>query len=94
MGFWGDLWNGIKSVASNVYNVVRKPIDFVANAGQHLKKIPLVGGALSTLLTPLTSAASVAQSGLNTARDIASVGSSLGLQKGGIVPPMKKVYQA
>lgn len=90
MGFFSSLWDGIKSVASNVYNVIRKPIDFVANAGNFIKKIPFIGGGLSTILSPITTAAGVAQGGLNTARDIAS---ALPLQHGGMVP-MKKLYQA
>lgn len=93
MGFFSSLWDGIKSVGSSVYNVLRAPVDFVANAGNYIKKIPVVGGFASALLNPLTSAAGLAQSGLNTVRDVASVGSAIGLQHGGMVP-QKKYYQA
>lgn len=93
MGFFSSLWDGIKSVASNVYNVVRKPIDFIAGAGDTLRKIPFIGNTLATLASPVTGLARTVQGGLNTAKDVASVGSALGLQKGGMVP-MKKMYQA
>lgn len=93
MGFFGDLWSGIKSVAGRVYDVVRKPIDFIAGAGDTLRKIPIIGNTLSTLASPITGLAKTVQGGLNTAKDVASVGSALGLQRGGMVP-MKKMYQA
>tara|TARA_R110002126_G_scaffold268041_2_gene411527 strand:- start:1338 stop:1658 length:321 start_codon:yes stop_codon:yes gene_type:complete len=93
IGFFSDLWSGIKSVAGRVYDVVRKPVDFLAGAGDFLKKIPFVGNTLSTLASPVTGLAKTVQGGLNTARDVASVGSALGLQQGGMVP-MKKFYQA
>lgn len=93
MGFWGDLWSGIKSVAGRVYDVVRKPVDWIAGAGDTLKKIPLIGSALSTALSPVTGLAKTVQGGLDTAKQVADVGKSLGLQQGGMVP-MKKFYQA
>ena len=93
MGFWGSLWDGIKSVGSSVYNMVRAPVDFIANAGNTIKKIPFIGPLASAFLTPITATAGAAQSGLNTVRDVASVGSALGLQHGGMVP-QKKYYQA
>jgi hypothetical protein len=93
MGFWGDLWNSVKSVAGQVYNTVKKPIDFVASLGDYAKKIPLIGNTVSTVLTPITGLAKTVQGGLGVAKDVADVGKALGLQRGGMVP-MKKVYQA
>ena len=93
MGFWGDLWDGVKSVASNVYNVVRKPVDWIAGAGDTLKKIPLIGKTLAGIASPITSLAKTVQGGLDTAKQVADVGKSLGLQHGGMVP-MRKFYQA
>jgi len=93
MGFWGDLWSGIKSVAGKVYDTVRKPVDWIAGAGDTIRKIPFVGNAIATALSPVTGLARTVQGGLNTARDVADVGKALGLQRGGMVP-MKKMYQA
>jgi hypothetical protein len=93
MSWFSSLWDGIKSVASNIYNVVRKPVDWIAGAGDTLKKIPLIGNAISTVLTPVTGLAKTVQGGLDTAKQVADVGKALGLQKGGMVP-MKKFYQA
>ena len=73
--------------------MVRKPVDWIAGAGDTLKKIPFIGNALSTALSPVTGLAKSVQGGLNTAKDVASVGSALGLQNGGMVP-QKKYYQA
>lgn len=93
MGFWGDLWSGIKSVAGRVYDVVRKPVDWIAGAGDTLKKIPVIGNVLSGIASPVTTLAKQAQAGLDTAKTIADAGKAIGLQQGGIVP-MKKFYQA
>lgn len=93
MGFWGDLWSGIKSVAGRVYDTVRKPIDFVSSLGDYAKKIPIVGNIISTGLSPITGLAKTVQGGLDTAKQVADVGKAIGLQRGGMVP-MKKVYQA
>lgn len=93
MGFFSDLWSGIKSVAGQVYDTVRKPVDWIAGAGDTLRKIPFVGNSLATALSPITGLAKTVQGGLNTAKDVADVGKALGLQRGGMVP-MKKVYQA
>jgi hypothetical protein len=92
MGFWGDLWSGFKSVAGKVYDTVRKPVDWISGAGDILRKIPVVGGALDTFLSPITGTARAVQGGLNTAKDLAGVGSLIGLKNGGMVP--KKMYQA
>jgi hypothetical protein len=84
-------------VAGQVYDVVRKPIDFIAGAGETLKNIPYIGNSLATFASTLTGLAKSIQGGLNTAKDVASVGSALGLQQGGMVPhamPQKKYYQA
>lgn len=99
MGWFSDLWEGIKSTASNVwsgvknvagkvYDVVRKPIDVIAGAGKFISKIPVVG----TVLSPLTAAASTAQGLLDQAKSVGDVAKSIGLKEGGIVK--RKYYQA
>ena len=93
MGWLSDLWSGIKSVAGKVYDVVRKPVDWVAGAGDFLRKIPVVGNALATFISPVTGLAKTVQGGLNTVRDVANVGKTIGLQNGGMVP-RQKLYQA
>lgn len=93
MGFFSDLWSGIKSVAGRVYDTVRKPVDWIAGAGDTIRKIPIIGNTIATALTPVTSLAKTVQGGLDTAKQVADVGKAIGLQRGGMVP-MKKVYQA
>lgn len=99
MGFFDSLWEGIKSTASNVwsgakniagkvYDVVRKPIDIVAGAGDFVSKIPVLG----TLAQPLIAGAKGAQSVLDQAKTIGDIAKSVGLQDGGMV--RKKYYQA
>lgn len=98
MGWFSDLWDSVKSTASNVwsgvksaagkvYDVVRKPVDFIAGAGDVVSKIPVIG----SLAQPLIGAAKGAQSVLDQAKSVGDVVRSIGLQKGGVVP--KKYYQ-
>ena len=96
MGFFSSLWDGIKSVAGKVYDVVRKPIDFIASAPKYIEKIPAFGKFISTAIKPVTDVAQTISGGLDTAKQIADVGKAIGLREGGIVPrmPMKKMYQA
>jgi phage-related protein len=100
MGWFSDLWEGIKSTASNVwsgakdvagkvYDVVRKPIDFIASAGDIVSKIPVIG----TVASPLIGAAKGAQSLLDQAKTVGDVVRATGLQDGGMVQ-RKKYYQA
>jgi hypothetical protein len=98
MGFFGDLWSGIKNVAGNVwsgikkgagavYDVVRKPIDAVVGVGNMISKIPVLG----TIAAPLVGAARGAQSILDQGKMIGDVVKAVGLKEGGMV---KKYYQA
>jgi len=100
MGFFSDLWEGIKSTAGNVwsgakniagkvYDVVRKPVDVIAGAGDFLSKIPVLGA----LAQPLVAGAKGAQSLLDQAKSIGDIARSVGLQDGGMVQ-RKKYYQA
>jgi hypothetical protein len=89
MGFFSDLWNGIKSVAGQVYNAVRKPIDFVSKGLEYTSKIPVLGG----LLAPVKGLVGGAKSILDQGQAVGDVVKAIGLREGGMVP-MKKFYQA
>jgi hypothetical protein len=93
MGWFSDLWEGVKSTASNiysgvkdvagkVYDVVRKPIDVIAGAGDFVSKIPVLG----SLAQPFIAGAKGAQSVLDQAKSVADVAKTIGLKAGGIVP--------
>lgn len=84
----GNVWSGVKNVAGNIYDVVRKPVDLLAGAGKFISKIPVVG----SLLSPVTAAASTAQGILDQAKTVGDVAKSIGLQDGGMV--RRKYYQA
>lgn len=99
MGFFSDLWEGIKTTASNVYggvkkglgavyDVVRKPIDIIAGAGDFVSKIPVLG----SLAQPFIAGAKGAQSLLDQGKAVADIAKSVGLQDGGVVK--RKYYQA
>jgi len=99
MGFFSDLWEGLKSTASNiysgakniaskVYDVVRKPVDIIAGAGDFVSKIPVLG----SLAQPIIAGAKGAQSLLDQAKSIGDIAKSVGLQDGGMV--RRKYYQA
>jgi len=100
MGFFSDLWEGLRSTASNiysgakniagkVYDVVRKPVDIIAGAGDFVSKIPVLG----SLAQPIIAGAKGAQSLLDQAKSIGDIAKSVGLQDGGMVR-QKKYYQA
>lgn len=99
MGFFSDLWEGLKSTASNiysgaksvagkVYDVVRKPVDIIAGAGDFISKIPVLG----SLAQPIIAGAKGVQSLLDQAKSIGDIAKSVGLQDGGMV--RRKYYQA
>lgn len=101
MGFFSDLWEGIKSTASNiyggvkkglgaVYDVVRKPVDIIASAGNLVSKIPVLG----TLAQPVIAAARGAQSVLDQGKAVADVAKQIGLKSGGVVPPQRMFQKA
>ena len=98
MGWFSDLWDSVKSTASNVwggikkaagtvYDIVRKPVDVIASAGKLISKVPVLG----TIASPLTAAASTAQGILDQAKTVGDVAKSIRLKEGGMV---KKYYQA
>lgn len=88
----GNIWSGIKKGASAVYDVVRKPVDIIAGAGDFISKIPVIGTALS----PVIAGAKGAQSLLDQAKTVGDVVKSVGLENGGMVgmAKHKKYYQA
>ena len=99
MGFFSDLWEGLKSTASNIYSgakniagkmydVVRQPVDIIAGAGDFVSKIPVLG----SLAQPIIAGAKGVQSLLDQAKSIGDVAKSVGLQDGGMV--RRKYYQA
>ena len=99
MGFFSDLWEGLKSTASNiysgakniagkVYDVARKPVDIIAGAGDFVSKIPVLG----SLAQPIVAGAKGVQSLLDQAKSIGDIAKSVGLQDGGMV--RRKYYQA
>jgi len=99
MGWFSDLWEGVKNTASNVwsgakniagkvYDVVRKPIDIIAGAGDFVSKIPVLG----SLAQPFIAGAKGAQSLLDQAKSVGDVVKAVGLQDGGMV--RRKYYQS
>lgn len=99
MGWFSDLWEGVKSGVSNawsgaknlagkVYDIVRKPVDVIAGAGDFVSKIPVLG----SLAQPFIAGAKGAQSLLDQAKSVGDVVRATGLQDGGMV--RKKYYQA
>lgn len=101
MGFWGDLWDGIKNTASNVwsgvknvastvYNTVRKPIDWISSGLNVASKIPVLG----SIVAPVRGVVDTAKSVLDQGKAIGDVVKQVGLREGGVVKPAKKYYQA
>ena len=93
MGWFGDLWDtieqgasqawgNVKKIAGSVYDTVRKPVDWIAGAGDVVSKIPFLG----TLAQPVIAAAKGAKSVLDQGKAIADVAKQIGLKSGGVVP--------
>lgn len=98
MGFFSDLWEGVKRTASNVwsgakdvagkvYDVVRKPVDLIAGAGDFVSKIPVIG----SLAQPIIAGAKGVQSFLDQAKSVGDIAKTIGLKSGGMVP--KRMFQ-
>ena len=98
MGFFSDLWegvkrgasslySGVKDVASKVYDVVRKPVDFIAGAGDFVSKIPVIG----SLAQPIIAGAKGVQSVLDQAKSVGDIAKTIGLRSGGMVS--KRMFQ-
>jgi hypothetical protein len=59
MGFFGDLWSGIKNVAGNIWNGVKTATNWVADKVQPIVKavgdyagyIPVIGAGISGVAT-------------------------------------------
>ena len=101
MGFFSDLWEGIKSTASNVYSgiksgigavydVVRKPVDLISKGLEYVSKIP----GLGTILSPVKGVVDTARGVLDQGKTLGDVAKSIGLKNGGMVQAEKKYYQA
>jgi hypothetical protein len=99
MGWFGDLWNNIKSTASNVwsgiksgvgavYDVVRKPVDWVSKGLDYASKIPGLGAVLS----PVKGIVDTVRGGLDQAKSVGDVVKAVGLKMGGVVKD-QKYYQ-
>jgi len=98
MGFFSDLWegvkrgasslySGVKDVAGKVYDVVRKPVDFIAGAGDFVSKIPVIG----SLVQPIIAGAKGVQSVLDQAKSVGDIAKTIGLRSGGMVS--KRMFQ-
>lgn len=83
MGFWGDLWNGIKSVGGKIYDGVRSVGNFASNIWDKVK--PYVPA-------PIRTVGDTVQNTYNQVRSVGDVirSNPLGLKDGGrvdVMPP-------
>ena len=87
MGWFSDLWEGIKSTASNVYDFVKKPVEYLGKGLEYASKIPVLG----TFLAPVKAAVGGAQSLLDQGKAVGDVVKAIGLKSGGVVS--KRMFQ-
>lgn len=89
--FFSDLWSGIKSGLSSVYNVIRKPVDWISSGLNYASKIPVLG----SLLAPVKGVVDTVRGGLDQAKTVGNVVEQIGLREGGMVEGKpRKMYQA
>jgi len=95
MGFFSDLWDGIKSVGSGIYNTVKnvggkvlnvanKARDIIGKGLGFIGKVPIIGGLVNRALdAPVfdglsaRNIAGLADTGLDTANQIAGIGGAV-----------------
>lgn len=84
-GFWGSLWNGIKSIGSRIYDGARSVGNFVSNVYDKVK---------TYLPAPIRAVGDQVQNTYNQVRSVGDVirSNPLGLKDGGRVdiPILKK----
>jgi phage-related protein len=78
MGFWGSLWNGIKSIGSRIYDGARSVGNFVSNVYDKVK---------TYLPAPIRAVGDQVQNTYNQVRNVGDVirSNPLGLKDGGRV---------
>jgi len=102
MGFFDDLWSGIKNTASSiysgvknvagkVYDTVSRPISWVSKGLDYASKIPILGTLLAPAITAGKTIVGGAESVLNTGKQIGDVVKAIGLKMGGVVN--KRMFQ-
>jgi phage-related protein len=99
MGWFSDLWSGIKNTASNiwsgvknvagtVYDTVRKPVDWISKGLEYASKIP----GLGTIIAPVRGVVDTVKSGLDQAKSVGDVVKAVGLKEGGMVQKIPAKY--
>lgn len=82
MGFWSNLWEGIKAPFKYAYDKVVNPVvNTISNVYDKVKGF--IPAPLRAIGDTIQGTAKQIQSGIETARN---VGSAIGLKYGGIVP--------
>lgn len=83
MGFWSNLWDGVKSVAGKVYDGVRSVGNTISNVYDKVK---------TYLPSPIRAIGDQVQNTYNQVRSVGDVirSNPLGLKDGGPVPLIKR----
>ena len=63
MGWWSDLWSGIKNVGSNIWSGIKSGVNFLGEkikpvsdaVAKYASYIPVVGGGLSNIASGVSS---------------------------------------
>lgn len=86
MGFFSDLWSGIKSTVGSVYEGVKKAVDWVGEKVQPIvKTVGDVASYIPVIGAPISGVASQINKGIDVVRGavgkVGDVGKSIGLLK-------------
>tara|TARA_R110002126_G_scaffold103952_1_gene237191 strand:+ start:9222 stop:9527 length:306 start_codon:yes stop_codon:yes gene_type:complete len=82
-----DVWSGVKNVASTVYDTVSAPVRYLGKGLEYASKIPVLGG----LLAPVKAAVGTATNILDQGKAVGDVVKAIGLKMGGVVS--KRMFQ-
>ena len=85
MSWFSDLWEGVKSTAGKIFDVVSKPVSWVSKGLDYASKIPILGTLLAPAITAGKTIVGGAESVLNTGKAIGDVVKAVGLKMGGVV---------
>lgn len=94
MGWWSDLWNNVKSTASNIWSGVKSGVNWIADKVKPVTDaVAKYAGYVPVIGAPLASVASTVGNVIDYAKKGVDAATAAGYRRGGVVQMTKK-FQA